>query len=152
MNVRNNDGYTVLMNAAENGKLEIVRYFVEHCGADVNAKDRDGETALMRATKDGKMEVIRYFVEHCKADVDAKSNAGNTAVRFASDRGYHEIQSIFTPFLRPPRQPCTSDTRGTTDNVVLASGCSSSCSIPPSEIELIFFSQNSNIGGEFRAK
>jgi hypothetical protein len=49
-NIKNNNGTTVLMLAAESFNKKVIELLVEK-GADINAKDNDGNSALMRAKK-----------------------------------------------------------------------------------------------------
>ncbi|KAE9095128.1 hypothetical protein PF010_g16829 [Phytophthora fragariae] len=81
------------------GQLELVQFFIEQCGADVNRKDDDGNTALMKAAETGRLDVVKYLVQQHGVDVNAKNKVGNTAVRLAADHGYHDIQRILTPLI-----------------------------------------------------
>ncbi|KAJ8544256.1 hypothetical protein ON010_g12012 [Phytophthora cinnamomi] len=53
VNLKNDDGYTALMMAAKRGRVEIARYLVEHCDADVNLKAMNGVTAVRLAANGG---------------------------------------------------------------------------------------------------
>jgi len=65
------DGFTPLLRASENGALEVVRLLLEH-GADVQAVDVDGKTALQlvgktryRKVEQGRCdEITRLLLEH----------------------------------------------------------------------------------------
>ncbi|KAH7460631.1 Kinase D-interacting substrate of 220 kDa [Phytophthora ramorum] len=152
INVQEAGGHSSLMWAARYGYIEVVRYLVEQkCHA--STKDRGGRTALMFAIETNKVEVVRYLVEQSGVDVNAKSNDGRTAFRIAADCGHHEVQRILTPFLMlPAPQPRTSGTTSRIASAAQTSDCSRSCSIPASEVELLDFCENSDIGGEYRAK
>ncbi|KAL4086083.1 hypothetical protein PRIC1_014705 [Phytophthora ramorum] len=152
VNAKNSRGYTALLVAAEFGKIAVVRYLAGECGADANAQNAIGDTALMMAVVHGNVSLVRYLACECGADVNLKNKHGNTAVRLATDRGYQEIRRILTPFLLPASQLQTSDATATAGSGVAPSKELSSCSIPPSEIELAVFSQTGNIGGDYRAK
>ena len=56
MNVKNNYGRTGLHLAAENGKLEVVKYLLEKGGAEVNVQNKGGWTALHYAAINGHLE------------------------------------------------------------------------------------------------
>src|SRR5712692_6331646 len=56
--VRNSDGITLLMNAAIEGRTEVVRDLLAR-GADVNIKDNQGRTALIDAAANGRTEIVR---------------------------------------------------------------------------------------------
>ena len=51
------EGYTPLMTAARNNKLELVSFLIEN-GANVNAKGNDGTTALSLAVKKAHQDII----------------------------------------------------------------------------------------------
>uniref|UniRef100_A0A0E0NZK3 Uncharacterized protein n=1 Tax=Oryza rufipogon TaxID=4529 RepID=A0A0E0NZK3_ORYRU len=61
----NIDGNGLLQVAAHLGKIEVIRYFVEELGFDVNAGClSDGVTALASAAMFGEAYVVRYLLEH----------------------------------------------------------------------------------------
>jgi uncharacterized protein len=62
VNVSNQDGRTILMDAVEVEYLNFVRVLIQ-AGADVNAKDKDGKTALQIATAKNNGEIIQLLKE-----------------------------------------------------------------------------------------
>ena len=114
INIKYNNGSTVLMKASKSGNYEIVKLLIEN-GADINDKDNDGNTALMSAfsgnyfsrdrleivkyliksgadinynlilaSGDGNLRAVKFLVEN-GADVNAKDNEGNTALSLAKE-------------------------------------------------------------------
>merc|ERR1712117_402956 len=57
VNVRDEDGSTALMCAAEHGSMEIVKYLMAQSDTNVNAKDNDGLTALAVAMEAGHRDI-----------------------------------------------------------------------------------------------
>jgi serine/threonine-protein phosphatase 6 regulatory ankyrin repeat subunit B len=61
----------------QSGDLEIAKYLVESCRADVNAHGSDdrfiGLTPLVVACENGCLEIVQYLVEKCNADVEVYS-------------------------------------------------------------------------------
>ena len=53
-------GYTPLMIAARNNRLELVNFLIKN-GAKVNAKSKDGSTALSLAAKKGHQDIINVL-------------------------------------------------------------------------------------------
>ncbi len=62
LNQRNASNFTPLMEAANNGKFEMVKFLVETGKVYINAKDEDGETALDKARYWGYEEIINYLL------------------------------------------------------------------------------------------
>ena len=90
--IRDSEGKTVLMYAAErSANPEIIRIFID-AGSDVNAKDKDGTTALMLAAAKNIRPEILYSLIDAGADVNAQNSAGNTALILAArNHFYHAI-------------------------------------------------------------
>ena len=121
VNSRDDDGRTLLMNAAINGYKNIVKILLDR-GTDINTTDNYGWTALMYAAN-GNTEITNLLLKRgafitaksmigetalmfaitkgktkiCKllldnkVDINAKDNSGNTALIIAARFGYHKI-------------------------------------------------------------
>lgn len=61
LNARDDEGETALMEAAEEGHLEVVRWLLSQ-GARVDLQDDDGETALMEAAEEGHEDMVRLLL------------------------------------------------------------------------------------------
>jgi hypothetical protein len=64
INAVDNNGYTALHIAAEEGNLEVVKVLFEFEEFDINAVDNDGYTALRIAAEDGNLEVFKALLSH----------------------------------------------------------------------------------------
>ena len=63
VDVKANDGdWTPLHNAAEYGRLEVVRLLVA-CGAAMDVKEGEEKTALTVAQEHNKTECVRFLTE-----------------------------------------------------------------------------------------
>jgi uncharacterized protein len=62
VNVSNQDGRTILMDAVEVEYLNFVRILIQ-AGADVNAKDKSGKTALQIAMAKNNPDIIQLLKE-----------------------------------------------------------------------------------------
>ncbi|KAH7474256.1 Serine/threonine-protein kinase TNNI3K [Phytophthora ramorum] len=149
VDIQQKDGYSALLWAAQDNRIELARFLAEKCRANVNITNNDGYSALMLAAFNKNIDLVRYLAEECGADVNTQARDGKTALRIAADRGYRDIQRILTPFLLPAAQ---RDTTAAADCVNLPTEVLSSYSISPFEIELVRYSLNGNIGGDFRVK
>jgi len=78
--------------AIREGRLEVARYLVEECSADLNVLSNNGWTALMWASSGGHMDVVRYLVAECSADVNLQSRgSGWTALMLAACNGRVDV-------------------------------------------------------------
>ncbi|KAF8605304.1 hypothetical protein BDV93DRAFT_490619 [Ceratobasidium sp. AG-I] len=85
-------GLTALHAAASRGKLAVVRWLVEECGAMADLEDKEGETALHKAALHGHLAVVTYLLSpEGKADVHARDADGWTALHNACSKGYLDI-------------------------------------------------------------
>ena len=80
VNSRDEDGNTLLMQAAVYGTVADLQFLLAH-KADVNAASRGGHTALMRAMPD--LAKIKLLVEH-GANVNAAASDGHTPLMLAA--------------------------------------------------------------------
>lgn len=76
---------SLLERVSQNGHLELVKYLVEKCGANVRSGD---DSAVRCASYTGHLEIVKYLVEKCGADV---RSGGDSAVRWASVYGHLEL-------------------------------------------------------------
>jgi hypothetical protein len=64
-------GRTPLYLSSSNGRLEVVQYLIEKCGAPVSELQH-GCTPLHLASLHGNLDVVQYLVEKCGANWNAK--------------------------------------------------------------------------------
>jgi ankyrin repeat protein len=74
VNVNANGGYPPLCLAAREGRLNAVRYLLDH-GADLNARDGAGNTALAEATYYGQVPVMKELLSR-GANINTLSSTG----------------------------------------------------------------------------
>lgn len=78
---------TPLMEAAQEGHLELVRYLLEFHHANVNAQTQTGDTALTYACENGHTEVAALLL-HYGADLEHESEGGRTPLMKACRAGH----------------------------------------------------------------
>lgn len=90
-------GKYILIEAAEKGYLDVVKYLVEH-GANVNKISRDETTALIAAAKNGHIDVVKYLVglKKGKAKTNIRDSEGKTALTHAAENGHFEVVDYLT--------------------------------------------------------
>jgi ankyrin repeat protein len=105
--------------AASGVSLDVLRFFVEELGADVNGKSQDGHTPLHAAAKYGHLDALRCLGKEFRADVNSTSRRGSTPLLMAA-QDVHLLAASYlgkelgadvnnaniagcTPFTRQPR-------------------------------------------------
>lgn len=83
------DEKTMLMLAAEEGHIEIVRLLLDK-GTKINVRDKGGATALTYAAYENKSGVVKLLLER-GADPNLPGSHGRTALFFAACKGYVDI-------------------------------------------------------------
>ena len=91
VNRKDDSGMTALLHTSCSGHLEVAKYLIETCHADMEAKGDDGRTALHYASRCGQLEVVKYLIETCEVDAKATTNNGSTALHSASYKGLLEV-------------------------------------------------------------
>lgn len=91
--ILDDDGDSLLHNAAQDGDMEMVDFFLRHpCPGTIASFDYIAQTPLIRAADHGHVEIVRRLIA-AGADVNAhhEDQIGNTAIREAVRGGYVEI-------------------------------------------------------------
>jgi ankyrin repeat protein len=83
------DGSPLIVWAAENGHLDIVKALLEK-GADVNLKDNFGHTALIWTAKNGRLDIVKALLEK-GVNVNLEDSYGCTALIRAAQNGHLDI-------------------------------------------------------------
>lgn len=92
INEKNDNGYTFLMIALEEGQSQTAEYLI-NLGIDVNLKNKAGRTALMFAAKGGFIEIVRLLLKK-GVRTDLVDDYGYSALRFAEEKGHNDIVEI----------------------------------------------------------
>ena len=90
------DGNTLLHDAAEKGDREVVDFFLDHdCPETLEQFDYVQETPLIRAAHHGQTDmVVRLLSARANPNAIDKENIGNTAIREAVREGHADIVEI----------------------------------------------------------
>jgi hypothetical protein len=91
VNRSNEDYFTALFVAAQNGHLAVVWCLVENLSADVNLGDEEGCTPLFIAAQMGHVDVVRCLLDELGADVNQATNRGFTHLMVAAEYLHHTI-------------------------------------------------------------
>jgi hypothetical protein len=95
-----NDGWTALHSAAENGHEAVVKILLDH-GAEAKAANNDGWTVLHFAAYNGHETVVKVLLDH-GADADAQCRMGRTPLHAAISRGRLEIVQLLSSLSANP--------------------------------------------------
>ena len=90
VNGKDDNGVSVLMNAASKGKLESIRILV-HAGVDINAVSDIKSTALLFAAENGNVNCMKYLIRK-GADMNACNYHKGTALHYVAQQG--RIQTV----------------------------------------------------------
>ena len=85
-------GWSVLMYAARDGQLEIVRTLLDR-GAKVDAVAPRGITALMVAAQRGHVEIVKLLLAR-RAFINARNDNDNTALMYAAEFGHLDVAKV----------------------------------------------------------
>lgn len=96
LNGRNDQGKTALLDAAERGRLEIVKELLETYDADPLTTNNNDTSALHFACNEGHTEVVSFLLQFLSSRLpkerfarflDHRNNWGDTALKNAAERG-----------------------------------------------------------------
>ena len=90
VNVRDGDGVSALVLAAESGSTAALEVLLEN-GADVNSADARGRTALMHASEMGSLSAVTFLIRH-HAQIDRTDLCGETALFIALRNGWADVE------------------------------------------------------------
>jgi Ankyrin repeats (3 copies) len=96
-------GKFALHYASMSGKLAMVVYLVETCGAHVNALDNNGVTALHEASAYGKLDIVQYLKQRGGADTQVVTTSlGYTLLHSAGRWGHLAVAQYLVEQCRVP--------------------------------------------------
>lgn len=90
INMFDMNGKTALHLAVMYGRLDIAKYLIKKCNANVNYT-KYGTTALHLAARWGYVDIVSYLIKVCGADVDARSELQETALHLAAKHGVLDV-------------------------------------------------------------
>ena len=89
INYQNENGWTALHNACDEGYLKIAEILIKaHC--DVNIKNNDKKTPLYYSVSGGYFDITKLLVEN-GGDLNCLDNENNNLVHLCSIHGYDEL-------------------------------------------------------------
>jgi ankyrin repeat protein len=83
VNIKDNEGKTVLMHAAITGNRLLLKELLNHQNTDINMGDNIGKTALMYAAEKYNANILQELLNHQNTKVDKKDKYGRDALKYA---------------------------------------------------------------------
>lgn len=118
---------TILHYAVEKGSVELVKFLVDECNADIYepCEQRHNNTAIHMAAHGGNLEVLKYFIEDKGADIDVKNAYGEPPSFSAAENGQ---VNIIKYLLTQNANITMVDVNG--DNILYVSATTGDVSVP----------------------
>ncbi|KAF9784232.1 hypothetical protein IL306_007745 [Fusarium sp. DS 682] len=95
INMKDEEGFTPLSLAAQQGNEDIIRILLAKSGIEVDAKDNAGRTALGHAAQKGHLGAVELLLDEGKANSWVKDKSGKTPLALASDGGHFKVVQRF---------------------------------------------------------
>ncbi|MCE3238378.1 MAG: ankyrin repeat protein 29-like [Gammaproteobacteria bacterium] len=92
INLRNDGGWSPLMLATANGKVQVVELLLQ-AGCNINLQNWDGCSALMLAAQYGNFEIVDLLIQK-NAHINIQSYSGNSALILSAKNGYFDIVNL----------------------------------------------------------
>ena len=92
VNVYKTNGWTPLMSAAGNGRLNTAKLLIKH-GAQIDLETGDGATALYVAAQNDHLPIVQLLLEN-GSKIDATKDDGWTPLMSAAKRGYMGVAKL----------------------------------------------------------
>ena len=102
-------GGTAIMEAAEQGRLDIARLLLDRSADPNQARTDGGHTALMGAAQGGHLEAARLLLDRSAGPNQARTDDGHTALMCAADNGRLEVARLLLDRSADPNQARTDD-------------------------------------------
>ena len=83
INFQDEEKYTPLHEATHSGNLDLSKYLIEECGADITLLTIYGNSILHMAAVSGNLNLVKYLIEKHKLNVHAIDNDGHTILHYA---------------------------------------------------------------------
>ncbi|WP_264735341.1 ankyrin repeat domain-containing protein [Wolbachia endosymbiont (group A) of Rhinocyllus conicus] len=90
LEIKDNSGRVPLHCAASNGKLDVVKYFIDEEKVDVNIKDNGYWTPLHWASWGGHLDIAKYLVDK-RANINAKDKGSKIPLNVAIDQKHNDV-------------------------------------------------------------
>jgi ankyrin repeat protein len=84
----------LLHDAARRNQVDLVKFFIEEIGMNVNTRGRQGMTPLCFAARSGKTEMVEYLLQVEGIDASIANDLGQTALDAARVNGEDDVVAL----------------------------------------------------------
>eukprot|EP00957_Ditylum_brightwellii_P210357 15364873-Ditylum_brightwellii.AAC.1 len=106
MDAQNADGRTPLWIASDLGKIDVIRYLVNECGASTNTRDLGGWTPLNAAVEHRDADAVSILVKDGNANVNTRDVLGFTPLHASAEEGWLDMVRLLRNFGADVDTPC----------------------------------------------
>ncbi|XP_062574844.1 serine/threonine-protein phosphatase 6 regulatory ankyrin repeat subunit B-like [Saccostrea cucullata] len=93
LNIKGNNGWTVLHSACFGGSVDIVSFLIQK-GLDLNDLSNDGQSVLHIASLNGKLEICEHLVKNHPHLLDVKDKHSQSVLHYAALGGNVQILNL----------------------------------------------------------
>jgi ankyrin repeat protein len=90
--------FLLLHDGARRGYIQVVKFWIEKLGADINLKGRQGLTPLHFAARSGKTDIVKYLLGLESIDITVLDSRGKTALHAATVNDKLDVIALFQQF------------------------------------------------------
>lgn len=125
VNEEDKEGNTVLIYAAKEGNLKLVRYFIAH-GSDINHTNHKNRTAIIYAAMNGRVKAFKELIKKEDGDINIQDDEGKSALHHIVTSEYENEGTrgklLALIFSRKDLKVNAADKRGNTSLIYALTG------------------------------
>ena len=94
VNLKNGDGETPLLIAAQRGHEEVVKLLLERIEVNADSMDKDNQSPLSYAAAGGHEKIVKLLLDRNDVKADAKDLYNRSPLSYAAEQGYETVVEL----------------------------------------------------------